>query len=414
MTSVSSIKAAGSELLSETEKFLCDLVKFPSLSGQEEGAVLFLKEAFDRLSAEVEKVGLSDSIVSDPDYCNPIPDLKYEGRFNLRLARRGSGGGKTLLLNTHVDVVPPSGGMSEPWRPRIEQGKVFGRGACDAKGQIAAIYLALRILETLDVKLAGDVIVHLVVEEENGGNGSLTMIRRGEKADGCICLEPSECKVLTSIRGAVWFRLVLKGKAGHSGQPGETQSSLLMAREAMGILEKYHDELLEESRHLALFDAYPDPMPLTFGRLEAGSWPATTPGEAVLEGVLGLLPNRSKEQVCEEMRQALANCGDDYFAKNFSLSFTYRHDCCVVDPGQELPQKLLGAIKAHASSPEIGVATCSSDAWLYNNQLRIPTVQFGPGSLKVCHSKDEHIDMADIKKSAGILVLFITDYCGND
>lgn len=412
MASVDSIKGAALELLPEAEKFLCDLIAFPSLSGQEHDAILFLERAFNKLTVDVEKVEISDSIVSDPDYCNSIPDLKYDGRFNLRIARKGSGAGKALLLNTHVDVVPPSAGMPQPWSPRIEQGKVFGRGACDAKGQIATIYLVLKLLDKLDIKLPGDVIAHLVVEEENGGNGSLAMVHRGEKADACICMEPSECKVLTSIRGAVWFKLILKGRAGHSGQPGETRNAILMARDAMAILEEYHDQLLEESRDIALFNAYSDPIPLTFGRLAAGSWPATSPSEAVLEGVQGLLPNRSKEQICQEMRRVLANCGDDYFAENFKLSFTYRHDCSIIEPEYELPQKLIEAIENCGLLPKIDAALCSSDAWQYSNKLHIPTVQFGPGSLRVCHSRDEHIDMADIRKAAEILTFFITDYCG--
>lgn len=398
--------------LPAAEKLLCDLIRQPSTSGLEHEAMLLLDKAFRGLDAAVEQVPLSDSLRNDPDYSDPIPDIRYNGRFNLRIARKGRGRGKTLLLNSHTDVVPPSVDQPDPWNPRQEKGVVFGRGACDAKGQIATIYLVYRVLQALRPDLAGDVLAHLVVEEENGGNGTLAMARYGEKADACVVLEPTSGKIFTSIRGAVWFKLVFSGRAGHSGQAGVTRSALLMARDAMGILERYHADLLARSRGLPLFDVYPNPMPITFGNLEAGNWPASAPSRAVLRGVLGLLPNVSKEQVCAEMRAALEKGGDEFFAKNFELTFMYKHDSSVVDPSHTLPQGLLHAATAMGTSAAIDAMTASCDAWFYNNQLGIPTVVYGPGTLKVAHSKDEQIALEDMASAAAGLVRFIMEYCG--
>jgi len=189
------------ELLPEAQRLLCELVAFPSTPGKEQEEMLFLCDRFGTLAVDVEKVELSDSILNDPDYSNPIDGLKYDGRFNLRVVRKGTGGGRSLLLNTHTDVVPPSEGMTDPWVGRVEDGVVFGRGACDAKGQVATLFLVLKALDALETELCGDVVVHLVVEEENGGNGSLAMARRGEQADGCIVLEPSGGKLFPEGRG---------------------------------------------------------------------------------------------------------------------------------------------------------------------------------------------------------------------
>jgi acetylornithine deacetylase len=264
----------------------------------------------------------------------------------------------------------------------------------------------------LKLDLAGDVIGHLVVEEENGGNGSLAMARRGEQADGCVVMEATENRVHTSIRGAVWFRLELEGKAGHSGQAGQTRSALLMARDAMAVLERYHADLLKRSRGFPLFDVVANPMPLTFGRMESGNWPAAAPSRAVLEGVLGLLPNVTKEDVCREMEQALRDCGDEFLATHFRLRFMYRHDSSVVHPSHPLPQSLIRAGALAGLPLEPGGMTASCDAWLYNNRLGIPTVVYGPGSLKVAHSKDENIAVEDVAGAADALVAFVADWCG--
>jgi acetylornithine deacetylase len=399
-------------LLPEAEQFLCEVMRYPSTPGLEHDAMQYVHDAFVRAGAGVEKCALTDALRADPDYSDPIPNIRYDGRFNVRAARRGRGGGRTLLFNTHLDVVPPSPDMAAPWNPRVENGVVWGRGACDAKGQAATVYLVFKALQSLNPALAGDVLAHLVVEEENGGNGTLAMARRGEKADGCIVLEPTDGKLFTSIRGAVWFRLTLAGRAGHSGQAGVTRSALLMARDAIGVLEQYHANLLAQSRGFPLFDVYPNPMPITFGHLEAGNWPATAPSKAVIEGVLGLLPNKTKEQVCEEMRQALATSGDEFFRQNFELQFMYRHDSSVLDPAHALPTGLSGAAAAAGHPVTISAMTASCDAWMYNNQLKIPTVVYGPGALKVAHSKDEQIDLREIAVAAKNILGFVLEFCG--
>ena len=399
-------------LLPETQALLCDLIRIPSTSGQESEEMEFLLGRLREAGLAVAKVELSDDLRDDPDYSTPIPDLHYEGRFNLRAVRPGSGGGRSVILNAHTDVIPPSEGMADPWTPRVDGGVVFGRGACDDKGQVALAFLALRALGALGAKLRGDVIAHLVVEEENGGNGTLAMARRGERAGACVVLEPTAGRLMTSIRGAVWFRLAFTGRAGHSGQTGTTRSALLMARDAMAILERYHAELLEASRGLPLFDAYANPMPITFGRLQAGNWPAAAPSRAVLEGVLGLLPNKTKEQVCEEMRRALLEGGDEYLARNSELTFMYRHDSSVLDPGHELPQALLRAARSVGAPMEVAAMPASCDAWFYSNQLGIPTVVYGAGTLAAAHSKDEQVEMREVARCAEVLVTFLLDYCG--
>ena len=370
----------------------------------------FLDEEFGKLGVEVERVPMTNALRDDPDYSSPIPDIEYDGRYNLRIRRPGTGGGKTVVFNAHVDVVPPSQEMQEPWAARVEDGVVYGRGACDYKGPLTSLYLTLKALQETDAQLQGDVVAHLVCEEENGGNGSLAMVRAGEQADACICLEPTDHKVFTSIRGAVWFRIVFKGKAGHSGQAGRTRSALLMARDAIGVLERYHAGLLAASRGFPLFDPYPNPMPITFGKLQAGNWPAAAPDRAVLEGVLGFLPNKTKEDICAEMRAALLDGGADLGPDDFDLAFTYRHDCSVLDPSHPFPQGLLAAADMAGAPAKIDAMTASCDAWFYNNQLGIPTVVYGPGTLGVAHSKDEHIKLADVTKAAEVFLRFLSTW----
>ncbi len=406
-----SIRKSVDELMPDAQRFLADLIRIPSLPGQEHEVMLLCEREFRQLGVAVERIPLTDALKEDPDYSTPVPGITYDGRFNLRIVRKGTGGGRKLIINAHTDVVPPSEGQTDAFNPKVKNGVMFGRGACDDKGQVALFYLTLKVLDAIGAKLTGDLVGHIVVEEENGGNGSLAMARTGEKADGCIVLEASDGKLFTSIRGAVWFRLVMQGKAGHSGQAGQTRSALLLARDAIEILEDYQADLLGASWGFPLFDPYENPMPITFGKLEAGNWPAAAPSRAVLEGVLGLLPNRTKEQVCTEMRDALAHSGDEMFTRSFELSFMYRHDCSVVDPDHELPQAILASAKVAKLPLDVSAMTASCDAWFYNNQLGIPTVVYGAGTLKVAHSKEEQLALKDLADAAVLLSSFVHNYC---
>jgi len=404
------IRAVIETLRSTTDHFLCDLIRLPSLPGQEQQAVDCAAQRFAEIG-EVERVPLSNSLREDKDYSDPVQGIEYEGRSNLRVRVAGMGGGRSLLFSTHLDVVPPSAGQDQAFEPRVSANRVFGRGACDAKGQVAALFTALLAAQRLGVKLKGDALAHLVVEEEVGGNGTLAMVRRGEHADGCVVMEPTEMRILSSVRGAVWFRVTCKGRAGHSGSGG-TVSALKMAIRTIEILEQYHARLLAASRGIPLFDQFPNPMPITFGKLAAGVWPATTPASASIEGVLGLLPNKTHQAVAEEMDQAIRDGGDEWLRDHFKLEFMYRHDAHVLDPGHPLVKGLEASCQEAGTGGEVSAMTASCDSWFYNNQLRIPTVVFGPGSLRFAHSNEEQIGLDEIAAAAVVLVRFLADWCG--
>ncbi len=404
---------AASELYDDAVDLLSDLIPFESTAGNEGPAMRYMHERMGEVADEIEFVEVTEAIKDDPDYSYPLV-TEYGDRPNVRAVKRGAGGGRSVILNTHLDVVPPSSGHVDPFDPRVEDGVIYGRGACDAKGQVTTIWLLFRLLEELGIEPAGDIIVHLVIEEEIGGNGTLAMVRRGEAADACVVLEPTNFVLLPQVRGAVWFDASVYGQAGHSGMPGGTVSALLKAIDVIRIFEGYHDRILAESRgHYPLFDQFENPMPLTVGMLEAGNWPAAAPQHANLQGVLGLLPDRTKEQVMEEMEAAVRECGDPWLADpdNFEMEFTYRHDANVIEPDHPLVLALQEAARAVGKEGEVSAMTASCDAWMYNNQLEIPTVVFGPGDLGVAHSDHEQIPVQEMLDAAAALATFVDGFC---
>lgn len=394
-------------------RFLADLLRFPSTAGAEKDAMEFLLKEFRPLVDRAESVPFPCNFRQDLEYSFPVEGIEYNDRYNVRLVWNETATGPTLLFNAHVDVVPPSKNHDRPFDPWREHDVIHARGACDDKGQIALLYLVLRILHQLPERPNLRVVVHLVAEEEVGGNGTLAMLRTGETADGAIVLEPSGNRILTSVRGAVWFRIVCRGQAGHVGSSAGMTSALGNAVEAMAILKQYHAELLEQSRDIPLFDEFPNPMPLNFGRLVAGTWPASVPDEACLEGVMGLLPNRTREQVMREMEAALRERGSAQLRDNFTIEFMYRHDSHVINPRHPFVEALRQACRACGESDAVGAMPASADSWYYNNMLGIPTVIYGAGHLRHAHTADEQIALEEICRGAQMLVQFLCTWQGD-
>jgi len=397
----------------EAAETLMDLVAIPSMAGGEGPVATYLHDNMKGFCDEIGYVEITNEIKNDVDYTTPVKDLEYGDRPNVRAVQKGSGGGKSLIFNTHMDVVPPSSTQERPFDPYIEDGKVWGRGTCDAKGQLVTLWLVMQAIRELDLDLKGDVIGHMVIEEENGGNGTIAMARTGETADAAIVLEPSNFVLYPQIRGAVWFEATVYGQSGHSGAPGGTVSALLKALRAIELFTAYHDVALAESRgQYPLFDQFPNPAPLTIGELHAGDWPAQAPQKAVFTGVLGILPDRTKEQVMADLNNLIKDCDDQWLAEHFEIEFTYRHDACVLDPEHPVVQTLKAAAQESGCEGKISAMTASCDAWWYANQLGIPTCWFGGGDLGVAHSNNEHMPVGDMLTAAEALVRYIRKWCG--
>ncbi|MBA2293638.1 MAG: M20/M25/M40 family metallo-hydrolase, partial [Actinobacteria bacterium] len=171
----------------------------------------------------------------------PPGGLGFEGRPQLAARFRGAGEGRSLLLNGHIDVVaavPREAWTSDPNQPEVRDGRLYGRGSCDMKGGIAAMTFAAEVLAELGVRLAGDLGVCTVTDEESTGAGGLAAVAHGVRADAGIVTEPSGFDVWTSCRGSLMPTITVKGRPGHAGvgQPDWRQGGAVNAIEKAALI----------------------------------------------------------------------------------------------------------------------------------------------------------------------------------
>lgn len=389
---------------------LSELIAFPSTVGSEREIQEHLAEHVSKLGFEPRLIPMHADIESDEDY-TLVPDHKgYEGRANLVFTIPGSGGGRSIILNSHVDVVP---GPDELFAPQVENGVVKGRGACDAKGQVVTVLLALAALKDAGIKLRGDVAAQLVIEEEAGGNGALSVILDGMRADGVIVLESTDLKVSPANRGAVWFKLAVEGKSTHMGRWRDGVNAIEKTMGVFQILKDYERKLVAESGGDPLF---PDPaanVKVNLGMIQGGDWPSMVADHCVVEGGVGFLPNKRLADIRGEVRQAIEGQADDWTREHFTLEFSRLHnEAYRMPPEHPLAQTLYASAVSEGAESEITGMTASCDARLFWHRGKMPTVVFGPGKFPYAHSLEEQISIQDINLGAKILADFLVRWCG--
>lgn len=192
-----------------------------------------------RLRAAGAEIDLWEPTAEDvTDHPLSIEGIAFAGRPQLAATLRGSGGGRSLLLNGHIDVVPAKredGWDAEPFDAQVVDGTVVGRGACDMKGGIAAMVIAAEVLAARG-GLKGDVIVCTNTDEESSGVGGLACARHGVKADFAIVPEPSSLEVWPACRGTVYCTITLTGRAGHASRSMRTGVTAAPSRDREGAL----------------------------------------------------------------------------------------------------------------------------------------------------------------------------------
>ncbi|MDX8343806.1 peptidase [Rossellomorea sp. YZS02] len=400
-----------------TIKLLQRLVQEDSVRGNESKAQAIIIEKCRKLGLELDIWEISENdIKHHPFYRCDRKDFK--GNPNVVGVLKGTGGGRSLLLNGHIDVVPEGdrkGWVHDPYSGIIENGKLYGRGATDMKGGSAALLLAIEVVKELDTPLKGDIIFQSVIEEESGGTGTLAALLRGYKADAAIIPEPTNMKIFPKQQGSMWFRLRVKGKSAHGGTRYEGINAIDKAYtvvQALQKLEKQRNDRVDDP----LYSNIPIPLPVNIGRIESGKWPSSVPDMAVIEGRIGVGPWETMRDVEEEFLSTVSNLKtvDPWFLE---------HPVEVEwfggrwQPGN-LPSdhELVNTLSAHAKQvmgavPVIEASPWGTDGGILSQGGGIPVVIFGPGTTEVAHDANEYIELERLYQTAEILALFMMDWC---
>ena len=396
----------------EAHVWLQDMIRFPSVQGDEAGVQAYIKGLFEQeIGLPAEYRAIPDSLMEDPDYCHNENECAYDGRYNLVSVQEGTGGGRSLILQSHADVVP--GEDWDGYTPRWDGEFVTGRGAMDCKGQIVMILLALRALKELGYQPAGRIETQIVIEEEVGGNGALALIRQGCQADACLVAESSSMNVFPANRGAVWFRATTTGIGTHMGRRHEGVNAIEKMIEAVKWMLIYENELISASRGNPLFDRYANPVQVCLGMIQGGQWPSRVCDRVVMEGGVGFLPNKNIGEIKQELWDAVMRTEDEWLREHFTLEFPkLKKDAYQIDPNHPFVQAIHGGVTDCGIPSEVYGWNVSCDAALYAQMAGIPTVVYGVADISAAHGPDEKVRLDDLLNAAEGLAMGIMRWVG--
>ncbi|HYH12024.1 MAG TPA: M20/M25/M40 family metallo-hydrolase, partial [Thermomicrobiales bacterium] len=201
---------------------------------------------------------------------------RYENRPNLVAHVPGTGGGRSLMLQGHVDVVDPGDPAlwsHDPWGERDGR-RVYGRGSVDMKGGVVAMLLARQVLAEVGIDVRGDVYLATTVGEEDGGLGALSMVLRGYRPDGVVIPEPTGRSLVIAQGGSLVFRITVPGKAAHGANRNAGESAVEHFYPILHALLEWERERNETLSH-PLFDEFENKFPISVGLVRAGNWAST-------------------------------------------------------------------------------------------------------------------------------------------
>jgi acetylornithine deacetylase len=385
------------------------------------------------LAARLEAAGLAVE-VWEPDLADVLPTRypippghHFRGRPQLVARRAGTGGGRSLLFNGHIDVVsaePVERWTSDPFRADVRDGRLYGRGACDMKGGVAAMVLATEVLCALDVPLRGDLLVNTVTDEESTAAGSLASVAHGVAADGAVVPEPTALTAWLGTRGSLMPEITVPGRAGHAGFPhedgtaGGPVNAIEKAQVVLAALQTLRAEWADrlDSRH-----AWLRPGTIVPVGFDAGQWIVSYPAAATLRCHVQYLPAQAGADgsggpvVAEIEARVRDAAGADPWLADHPPAFAWHGDvpAAWVEPADPIAATTLDVMADLGLERTIAERTTWTDAATLTH-AGTPAICFGPGAIAQAHTVDEYVPLDELTRAAQVLAVTAIRFCGVD
>jgi acetylornithine deacetylase len=371
---------------------LIDLVRLNSINPSLTPGGAGEREIAGYLLSAMQQLGLS---VTQHE---PAPD-----RISTVGMLRGSGGGKSLMLNGHIDTVGVEQ-MLDPFSAEVRDGKLYGRGAYDMKGSIAAMLAAAKALRDAGVALRGDLLLAAVADEEYASLGTADIATR-YKPDAAIITEPTELQLAVAHKGFVWLEVIVTGKAAHGSRPQLGIDANMKMGRVLQELERLEQELRAREPHSLI-----GPPTLHAALINGGREMSVIADRCELRVERRTIPGETEAQTVAELQtilDRLSATDKDFHATVKSFFAREPFEVTVTDPIVQAVQAAAASVLAQPIDP--GGVSFWTDAALLA-AAGIPTVVFGPIGAGA-HAAEEWIDLHSVEQSALIYAQVAMAYC---
>jgi acetylornithine deacetylase len=389
----------------EQVAFTQDLIRHPSLRGQEHTAQDFLHRALAGRSYAMDRWAIDVAEIEGHPGFSPVT-VDYANALNLVATHRPRvEQGRSLILNGHVDVVP-TGPLDmwtrPPFEPWIDGDWLYGRGGADMKAGLCANIFALDALRRIGFQPAATLHLQSVTEEECTGNGALACLVRGYRAQAALIPEPEEEKLVRANVGVIWFRIHIKGKPVHVREAGSGANAILAAYDLIEALRKLEAAWNARAAEQPYFEGLDHPINFNVGKIAGGDWASSVPAWCSLDVRAAIYPGTDPGEAAAEIEAALrvASQGHAFLANNPpEVEYNgFLAEGYVLEPGSDAEGTLSRAHEAVVGKSLESYGDC-------------PCLVYGPISADI-HGFDERVSLASVKRVTGAIALFVAEWCG--
>lgn len=324
------------------------------------------------------------------------------GRPNV-IARAGRRSGRSLMLNGHLDVVGVEGMTHAPFAGDEREGRLFGRGAADMKGGLAAMCAAAARAAVRGIN--GEIIVAAVADEEHTSMGTRQLLRRGVRADAAIVGEPTGLAIMPAHKGFAWIEIEVRGRAAHGSRYEVGVDAILDAGLVLEELAALERDTLPSRRHPLL--GRPS---LHISTIEGGTGWSTYPDRCVIRVERRTLPGEPPEAPLAEVRSAITRAQQRRPPLAAAVRQVLAQAPSDVASSAPIVSALSTALIDRNERVTLGGMTAWTDAALLN-EAGIPAICFGPGDIALAHAAEEWIDTGEIERATDVLESLIINWC---
>ncbi|GAA0256083.1 ArgE/DapE family deacylase [Haladaptatus pallidirubidus] len=407
-------------------ELVTDLVEAQTVTGDEKPGQAVVIDRLESMGLEPDVWEPSANELAEHEgyfQTSSYDAVGYDDRPNVAVRIEG-GDGPTLTLGGHIDVVDvtESEWEREPWTVTKEGDTIYGRGVADMKGGLAAVLLAIEVLNDAGVELGGDLIFQSVIEEEDGGiGGALSVLERGYVPDAAVIAEPFNIpNIGIASAGVMYFRVEVPGKSVHAAWGHEGVNAIGNATKVYQAIEELDQRRKAEIDYEPAYRSDPDlegnVTNINIGMIEAGDWPSTLPSKAILQGRVGWPPGESREEVREQIERTIREAAnDDPWLKDHHPSiewFGWQAVPHEISPEAEIAQiSKQNAERVTGQSGSFVGGNAALDERFYALYYDTDAVSVGPEGWNL-HGADEHTTVPALLETAKTIAGIAVDYCG--
>ena len=314
----------------------------------------------------------------------------------------GSGGGRSLLFNGHIDIVGTDNMTHAPFDAIAREGRLYGRGACDMKGGVAAMCAAAARLKGT---LKGNVIITAVADEEWQSAGTASLLATGIRADAAIVTEPTKLRIMPAHKGFAWIEVRVAGRAAHGSRWDLGVDAIRHAGLLLAELDRIDVEELPRRSHALL--GRPS---LHASFIEGGLGLSTYPDRCVVRIERRTIPGETAADASAEVANACARLRDRRADFDAQVELLFAQPPSDVEVGAPIVAALAGRLNARGlPTAPVGMSAWTDAALL--NGAGIPAICFGPGDMGMAHAAEEYIELSEIEAATEILVDLAHEWC---